>query len=168
MGVCVCGHRAVRGGCWPGSKLGLPVRVAWVGGMGGTALLATLMPTSLKSHIPEPQSHPTLCSFLCPPPCLQSQPHNLCFIFTVWGEGGVFRDPVLWPGLKSIVRRIGVAVQGQRKGGWGAGEAVSLNFQGAENPWWAGSQNFILPWGKGNPTEGWLGIRLGWGIWTDT
>lgn len=49
------------------------------------------------------------------------------------------------------------------KEGVGAGEAASLNFQGAENPWWAGSQNLILPWGKGNPAEGWLDIRLGSG-----
>lgn len=79
MGVCVWtqgSERRVlaRQRIWASSEGGLG------GGLGGTAPMATI---SHKPHISEPQSHPTLCSFLCSPPCLQPQPHNLCFVFTV-------------------------------------------------------------------------------------
>lgn len=94
--VCVCGHRAVRGGCWPGSKLGLPVRVAWVGGWEALPHWLRSCPPPSSPISPSPRAtQPCAHSCAPPPPCLKPQPHNLCFIFTVWGEGSVFRDPVL-------------------------------------------------------------------------
>lgn len=162
MGVCVWTQGSerwvlARQQTWASSEGGLGR------GLGGTAPLATLMPTSLKSHIPKPQSHPTLCSFLCPPPTMPeaSTPQFVLYFHGV-GRGKCLQGPSTLTGPQvHCAKNWGGSARSEerRVGCWGG----SLNFQGAENFWWAGSQNLILPCGKGNPAEGRLGIRLGRG-----